>query len=43
MIDEQRIEKIQKQLKPHLKLVTTGNVWLISYKDVNKGTTLTHL
>ena len=41
---EQRIEKIQKQLKPHLKLVTTGNVWFdIFYKDVNKGTTLTHL
>ena len=41
---EQRIEKIQKQLKPHLKLVTTGNVWFdIFYKDVNKGTTLTQL
>ena len=41
---EQRIEKIQKQLKPHLKWVTTGNVWFdIFYKDVNKGTTLTHL
>ena len=41
---KQRIEKIQKQLKPHLKLVTTGNVWFdIFYKDVNKGTTLTHL
>ena len=32
---EQRIEKIQKQLKPHLKLVTTGNVWFdIFYKTM---------
>lgn len=41
---EQRIQKIKKQLKPHLKLVTTGNVWFdIFYKDINKGEALKHL
>lgn len=31
--------KIRKQLKPHLKLVTTGNVWFDIFRRCEEGTT----